>query len=285
MDPDWVYMVATDIKKSGEKSFEVPTQSDAFLSPNVVPRTEEVEKYSDIIEFNVETNNIFIDLATVNDTSLSPCFMFSAVAYFLLDIFLQYVIPMVLIFQHFDENDGEICPSEANWNQKIAATALMYYLYGTLGFTNVEQNYELMTFNNVQNTMFFAPTWRVWQSHCSDGRENILFLGLYVKIVCEAWLIPVATYVLFLENPDLADLILNSVAMGFLIDVPRTLRLFDFDMVKNTMVDIFAERGLMVTDFQQYRRKHYLKINGLILIRCCGLLFSYAMPVMTGICL
>ena len=80
----------------------------------------------------------------------------------------------------------KICPSEANWNQKIAATALMYYLYGTLGFTNVEQNYELMTFNNVQNTMFFAPTWRVWQSHCSDGRENILFLGTDTRSIASA---------------------------------------------------------------------------------------------------
>ena len=53
-----------------------------YILRNVCAFFEEVEKYSDIIEFNVETNNIFIDLATVNDTSLSPYFMFSAVAYF-----------------------------------------------------------------------------------------------------------------------------------------------------------------------------------------------------------
>lgn len=120
------------------------------------------------------------------------------------------MVPLPLLVFGSDLRKIDMCRNTAKFRNRIAAFALLIYLQFTLFSTLVEAR-VLLTFSEV-----------------SRGRRSSTWyaIGAVCKIMSGASIL-MATCVVFLNNPSLSDLLLNSIALNYLLEVDQTtMRVF-----------------------------------------------------------
>jgi hypothetical protein len=135
-------------------------------------------------------------------------------AFLLLTISAQLFLPCLMIWENWPEGaplssveDGPgMCPKEAHWSTKVSAFILLFV---ATAFGQAAED-EIFVFHYLEFVKNHG-SYR-WVLHLGQLVQRLSF----TSCVC-------ATYILFLADPTLLDLMLNCVALFFVLDVDNTI--------------------------------------------------------------
>jgi len=258
---------------------------DGFAN-NTNPKPAHVMEYfDDLMNAKVEETNIWIDLACTNYER--PREVLYALLCFVITIICMVLLPVGLIRDTTSEMEEweEFCPNEANIVNKVGAWALMSLLYAQLGYLNA-----------TSLKIFVNDGYDVFESHTSYEKYRYIFTsrslkypliigyGCIVEIMCSSFLIPASTFYLFVSESELADLLLNAVAMTFLLEVPKIMAYRTLDDLFADFVDSFVEHGTRSRN-DRYFKGMNCNSKLLAVLFACGVIGAAVLPVLCAICI
>ena len=138
----------------------------------------------------------------------------------LLIFFAQWIIYFAFIFHENDEFDGDICPNEARWFEKLmmSGISILYFIRSIFLWDNLTKNDDLRKSNPGVSIASVIDTFQ-------EYIFNVLVYGANI------WMI-------FTED-DLTDMILNSVAMEFLMNLDNEFEYYYFKILPSAAIDIY----------------------------------------------
>lgn len=157
-----------------------------------------------------------------NTTEKVYCVHFCSLYCFLpLLIFVaQWIIYFAFIFHENDDFDGDICPNQARWYEKLmmSGISILYFIRSIFLWDNLTKNDDLRKSNPGVSIASIIDTFQEYVF-------NVLVYGANI------WMI-------FTED-DLTDMILNSVAMEFLMNLDNEFEYYYFKIIPSAAIDIY----------------------------------------------
>jgi len=199
------------ISQESVKTVDHPGQSNEELDEKV---NEGVVEGSALVEALVtpylESKGVFILFWAQPSWYKDPYSALSGGLCFTVTIAVMCAIPMLLGYQEWPPGT-DICLREASAENKCAAFFLFLYLHVSMAtqFT-LPRAYSYI--RDVKGATSGTLSFCNWELH----------LGVVTRIICTG-LVFVGTFILFVENSGIADLLLNCVALTFCAEASATV--------------------------------------------------------------
>lgn len=159
--------------------------------------------------------------------------------------FLSQVCGPIYYIYHYVESGNSLCPDDTNILTKVFAISYFFMLYAQ--FPNMWSD-MYMTLSNYSG------------NHLVKHDGFILFS--FVTNHAVLFIIPLFTYVLFLENSRIIDLILNCLTGTFLIELDNSI--ISFTSEKIILKSIIQDREVISFLDKGYKKNPLLEIDSTI---------------------
>jgi len=151
---------------------------------------------------------------------------------------VQILAPIYYISDYLDRNNNVYCPNESNFGIKF---------FGTIFFLTLYSQYSDMQDKIVQLHNKFSHTFLI--------KYRIALVLSYVINQLVTFIIPIVTFVLFLDDPSILGFILNCLTAVFLIELDDLMssassgKLFMQIFIHDKMILSYIRYGIRQDDF------------------------------------
>ena len=158
----------------------------------------------------------------------------------LVSLTAQLLAPIYYIYDYKIQNNS-FCPNESDYQLKILAVVFFLTLYS---------QYNDMQDNIVKSQFKYSQTFFI------KSRSALILSYIINQIV--TFLIPVVTFVLFLEDPTILGFILNCLTAIFLIDLDNMIVIANNG---SSLLEMFVHDYMLIQYIKKgVRKNHFIKL-------------------------
>ena len=186
----------------------------------------------------------------------------------------QILAPVYYIYDYLIVNNNSICPNESVYQLKILAVIFFLTLYSQY---NDMQEKILMSQYKFSHTYFIK-------------NSNALVLSFIINQAV-TFLIPLITFLLFLQDPTILGFILNCLTATFLVELDNMLVIANSGtnllnvFVEDSMIIEFVDKGLRYDNFIKNVYKNKCVMSVTIIVEMLQVLLMFFLSIMIGYCL
>lgn len=186
----------------------------------------------------------------------------------------QILAPIYYIYDYLIVNNNSICPNESVYQLKILSVIFFLTLYS---------QYNDMQDKILKSQYKFSHTYFIKHS-------NALILSFVINQAV-TFLIPVITFLLFLQDPTILGFILNCLTATFLVELDNMIVIANSGtdllnvFVEDSMIIAFIDKGLRYDNFIKNVYKNRFVMSLTIIVEMLQVLLMFFLCVMIGYCL